>query len=75
MGGKHKYQNLDLVDQKMNNRYESVIVAAKRARQINSDRLARLELMPENEDIDIDPRKVTTRAIEELIEGKIDFER
>jgi DNA-directed RNA polymerase omega subunit len=70
-----RYERLDKVDGVVSNRYEAVIIAAKRARQINADRLAKLELMPENEDIDLDPRKVTTRAIEELIKGKIKFER
>lgn len=69
------YERLDRVDGVVGNRYEAVIIAAKRARQINTDRLAKLELMPENEEIDLDPRKVTTRAIEELIKGKIKFER
>jgi len=69
------YERLDEVDGVVGNRYEAVIIAARRARQINADRLAKLELMPENQDIDIDPRKVTTRAIEELIQGKIKFER
>jgi DNA-directed RNA polymerase omega subunit len=69
------YEKLDKVDEVVRNRYEAVIIAAKRARQINADRLAKLELMPENEEIDLDPRKVTTRAIEELIKGKIKFER
>jgi len=70
-----RYEKLDKVDGVVSNRYEAVIITAKRARQINADRLAKLELMPENEEIDLDPRKVTTRAIEELIKGKIKFER
>ena len=68
------YQNLDKVDLVTGNRYEAVIVAAKRARQINADRIAKLELMPEDDTIDIDLRKVTTRALEELMDGKIEFE-
>jgi DNA-directed RNA polymerase omega subunit len=68
------YQKLDKVDEVVKNRYAAVIVAAKRARQINADRLAKLELMPEDDNVDIDPRKVTTRAIEELLEGKVKVE-
>jgi len=68
-------QKMDEVDKVVGNRYAAVIVAAKRARQINADRIAKLELMPEDDSIDIDPRKVTTRAIEELVDGKIKFDR
>jgi DNA-directed RNA polymerase omega subunit len=66
---------LDEIDKVISNRYAAVIAAAKRARQINAERVAKLELMPENDEIDIDPRKVTTRAIEELIDGKTKIER
>ncbi len=68
------YQKLDKVDEVTKNRYAAVIVAAKRARQINADRMAKLELMPEDDSVDIDPRKVTTRAIQELLEGKVKVE-
>ena len=68
------YQKLDKVDEVTKNRYAAVIIAAKRARQINADRMAKLELMPEDDSVDIDPRKVTTRAIEELLEGKVKVE-
>ena len=67
--------DIDKIDKVTGNRYEAVIVAAKRARQINAERIAKLELMPEDDSIDIDLRKVTTRALEELITGKIEFER
>jgi DNA-directed RNA polymerase omega subunit len=75
MGGLMARIKLDEVDKVIKNRYAAVIVAAKRARHINAERISKLELMPENEEIDIDPRKVTTRAIEELIEGKLKIER
>jgi DNA-directed RNA polymerase omega subunit len=68
------YQKLDKVDEVTKNRYAAVIIAAKRARQINADRMAKLELMPEDDSVDIDPRKVTSRAIEELLEGKVKVE-
>jgi DNA-directed RNA polymerase omega subunit len=68
------YQKLDKVDEVTKNRYAAVILAAKRARQINADRMAKLELMPEDDSVDIDPRKVTSRAIEELLEGKVKVE-
>jgi DNA-directed RNA polymerase omega subunit len=53
------------------NRYEAVLMASKRARQINAERLAQLEMMIEDADIKIDYRKVTTIALEELISGKV----
>ena len=68
------YQKLDKVDEVTKNRYAAVIIAAKRARQINADRMAKLELMPEDDSVDIDPRKVTTRAIQEVLEGKVKVE-
>ncbi|MBD3380956.1 MAG: DNA-directed RNA polymerase subunit omega [candidate division Zixibacteria bacterium] len=68
------YQKLDRLDEKIGNRYEAAIIAAKRARQINADRLAKLELMPEDADIDRSPRKVTAIALEELMEGKLKIE-
>lgn len=68
------YQKLDKVDEVTKNRYAAVILAAKRARQINAERMAKLELMPEDDSVDIDPRKVTTRAIQELLEGKVKVE-
>ncbi|HDS01524.1 MAG TPA: DNA-directed RNA polymerase subunit omega [candidate division Zixibacteria bacterium] len=75
MGGSMARVKLDELDKVIKNRYAAVIVAAKRARRINAERVAKLELMPENDEIDIDPRKVTTRAIEELIDGKIKIGR
>ncbi|MBU1317666.1 MAG: DNA-directed RNA polymerase subunit omega [candidate division Zixibacteria bacterium] len=57
------------------NVYEAVLVASKRARQLNEERLAKLELMPEDESIDIDTRKVTEIALKELSDGLIKTER
>jgi len=60
------------VDKLTRNRYEAVLVAAQRARRINSMRLAQLERMAE-EDVTIDSRKVTTIAIQDLASGKVKF--
>nr|MBN2276682.1 DNA-directed RNA polymerase subunit omega [candidate division Zixibacteria bacterium] len=62
------------VDKMTKNRYEAVLIAAQRARQINSMRLAQLERMAE-EDITIDGRKVTTIALQDLAQGKLKFRR
>ena len=62
------------VDKLTQNRYEAVLIAAKRARRINSLRLAQLERMAE-EEVNIDARKVTSIALQELSEGNIKFKR
>jgi DNA-directed RNA polymerase omega subunit len=66
--------NFDEVDKITKNRYEAVLIAAQRARQINSLRLALLERMAE-EDVDIDGRKVTSIAMQDLANGKVEFVR
>jgi DNA-directed RNA polymerase omega subunit len=65
---------LDEVDKVTKNRYEAVLIAAQRARQINSMRQAQLERMAE-EEINIDSRKVTSIALQDLSEGKIKIRR
>ncbi len=56
------------------NVYEQVIVAAKLARKINSLRVvARDQLAPE-ELANLDRRKVTSVALEELKDGKVQYE-
>ncbi len=62
------------VDKITRNRYEAVLIAAKRARRINSHRLAQLERMVE-EEVNIDARKVTSIALQELSEGIVKFKR
>ncbi len=62
------------VDKLTTNRYEAVLIAAQRARQINSLRLALLERMAE-ENVEIDGRKVTSKAMRDLADGKIKFRR
>lgn len=62
------------IDKITKNRYEAVLIAAQRARQINSLRLAQLERMAE-EDVTFDVRKVTTIAMQDLSDGKVKFRR
>ncbi len=57
------------------NRYEAVIVAAKHARRLNAKRLKALELMEENPEVELDSRKISMVALQELVEGKVKFER
>ncbi len=62
------------IDKVTRNRYEAVLIASQRARQINSLRLAQLERMAE-EDVTIDGRKVTSLALMDVMEGKVKFRR
>ncbi len=66
---------LDSLNDLSTNRYEVVLIAAQRARQLNAIRLAKLEMLSaENaEKIDIDGRKVTFVALKDCIEGKVRF--
>lgn len=57
------------------NRYEAVIVASKHARKLNTKRLTLLEQMEENPEIDIDSRKITMVALNDLLEGRVKFQK
>lgn len=76
------------IEEKVQNVYEAVIVAAKRARQINDDQMVIVrstmetdESVPETEEliirepVDVDrlPKPVVT-ALDELIQNNIEFE-
>ncbi len=62
------------LDKMTKNRYEAVLIAAQRARQVNALRLAQLERMAE-ENVTIDGRKVTSLALQDLAAGKVKFRR
>jgi DNA-directed RNA polymerase omega subunit len=66
--------SFDEIDKITKNRYEAVLIAAQRARHINSQRLAQMERMVE-ESVTIDGRKVTTVALHDLSTGKVKFTR
>lgn len=55
------------------NHYEAVLVASRRARLVNLKRLQQLEMMNEDSEYNIDYRKVTTVALEDLLTNKIKF--
>jgi hypothetical protein len=57
------------------NEYEAVIAAAKLSRRINSLRVAAKEQLSPEEYNKMDQRKVTSVALDELIEGKARVER
>lgn len=65
---------IEEIDKITQNRYEAVLIAAKRARRINSQRQAQMERMVE-EEVNIDSRKVTSIALQDLAEGVVKFKR
>lgn len=70
------YLPMDDVDKVTANRYEAVIVAAKHARFLNSQRLARLERqLEDDESVQVEARKVTMVALKDLVEGKVKYQR
>ncbi|MBW1872165.1 MAG: DNA-directed RNA polymerase subunit omega [Deltaproteobacteria bacterium] len=63
-------QDLDKVT---TNRYEAVIVTSRRARHLNTMRLAALQRLESDPDIEIDTRKITGIALNDFIEGKVTY--
>jgi DNA-directed RNA polymerase subunit K/omega len=57
------------------NEYEAVLIAAKLARKINASRQAVKEQIAPEELAKLDPRKVTTAALDRLRSGKVKFGR
>ena len=68
-----KYTPIEPIDDHTRNRYEAVIVASRRARQINSHRLKLLEMMLEDSDVEIDGTKITTLALRDVMAGKVKY--
>ena len=79
--------SLRKVEEKANNIYEAVVVMAKRARQINQERFED-QIMEESEELEMDvldelpdikpedyeeKEKVTTEAMDEFLEGKVQW--
>jgi DNA-directed RNA polymerase omega subunit len=67
---------LDSMEELTKNRYEAVLIASQRARQLNAIRLAKLEMLTkENADsIEIDGRKVTAMALDDCVDGKVQYQ-
>lgn len=61
------------VEKVTKNRYQAVIVASKRARMLNSQRLLQLAALENGAAIDIDGRKITLVALKDLVEGRVKF--
>ena len=79
--------SLRKVEEKANNIYEAVVVMAKRARQINQERFED-QIMEVSEELEMDvldelpdikpedyeeKEKVTTEAMDEFLEGKVQW--
>lgn len=66
---------LDEIDDIAKNRYEAVLMASQRARQLNSIRLAKLEMLTRDnvDKIEIDGRKVTAIALQDCLEGRVRY--
>ena len=79
--------SLRKVEEKANNIYEAVVVMAKRARQINQERFED-QIIEESEELEMDvldelpdikpedyeeKEKVTTKAINEFLEGEVNW--
>lgn len=70
------FKSIEQLEKVTDNRYEAVIIAAQRARHLNSKRLAKMQRAEEGVGaFDIDGRKITMVALEDLIEGRVKFER
>ena len=67
-------RSLDSLDKYTKTRYEAVLVAAARARQINTEKIA-AEERGDEEALRLKKIKVTSHALNELLDGEIGFER
>lgn len=63
----------ELVEKVTKNRYQAVIVASKRSRMLNSQRLLQLAALENGGSVDIDGRKITLIALKDLVEGRVKF--
>lgn len=57
------------------NRYEAIIVASQHARHLNTERLNKLERLEEDPSIDLDPRKITMVALQDVLDSKVKYTR
>ncbi|MDX9857378.1 MAG: DNA-directed RNA polymerase subunit omega [candidate division Zixibacteria bacterium] len=65
----------ELIDKITKNRYEAVIIAAQHARHLNSRRLEKVAMLEENAGVEIDGRKITGIALQDLVDGKVKYHR
>jgi len=62
------------IDEVTKSKYEAVIVAAKLARRINNKRVAAEEQLGPDDVVPTHKLKVTTEAILELAEGRVEYD-
>lgn len=77
VGGRGRYGrlvSLEKLRDHAKNRYEGVLIASARARQLNAKKIA-MEERGMEEVIELKRMKMTTFAMTELVEGKIKVER
>jgi len=68
---RRKLRSLKGLDDAAKNRYEAVLIAAARARQLNSKKVALEERGMEDEVAELKRLKMTTFALDEVLDGKI----
>ena len=68
------FKSLDKLENIAGTRYAAVLIAAKRARKINEKRIKEQEQLVEEEKVEKPGDKVTIEALDELLQGKIEFE-
>lgn len=68
------FKSLDKLENIAGTRYAAVLIAAKRARKINEKRMKEQEQLVEEEKVEKPGDKVTIEALDELLQGKIEFE-
>ena len=69
-----KLQSLEKLGDFAKNRYEAVLIASARARQLNAKKVA-LEERGMEEAVELKRLKMTSHALTELMEGKIEVQR
>lgn len=68
-------RSLEGLQQNAKNRYEAVLIAAARARQLNAKKLALEERGLEDEAAELKRLKMTSNALTELLDGRIEVRR
>jgi len=68
-----RMMNSEDLDKVTTNRYEAVIVTSRRARHLNSKRLATLARMENNPELELETRKITGIAMKDFVEGKVNY--
>lgn len=72
---RRKLRSLNGIDERAKNRYEAVLIAAARARQLNAKKLALEERGLEDEVGELKRLKMTSFALDEFLDGKIEVVR